>query len=238
MLNEDAFIPYRAVPTIARGRALVFAPHPDDEVLGCTGALLGHLAAGDPVRVIVVTDGGWGHDRPGDDYILRREEESRAAAEILGYDPPLFWRLKDRMLLQEPDLAQRVLAAIDEFSAELVYAPSWWEVHPDHRALSAAVTEAIRLRPRALLVLYEVGVPLQPNRLINLTFSLELKERALQAFKSQIAQQAYDQQILGLNAFRAYTLPCGARAAEAYRLVTHESLPRGEFNLPLMLSAR
>lgn len=238
MFYEDSFIPYESVDCIARGSALFFAPHPDDEVLGCTAALLSHVTLGDPVRVIVATNGGWGHDCPGDDYMLRRQSESCKAARILGYETPLFWGLRDRELLSEPDLVSRVLEAIDAFSAEVIYAPSWWEVHPDHRALSSAVTLALKHRPLARLVLYEVGVPLQPNRLMDLTPWLSLKQEAVAAFESQLALQAYDRQILGLNAFRAYTLPASARAAEAYRLIEPEEIQDQTLTLPLMLRIR
>ncbi|MGK0657973.1 PIG-L deacetylase family protein, partial [Methylococcus sp. S2T] len=32
--------------------AIVFAPHPDDEVFGCGGAIMLHVSNGDPVRVV------------------------------------------------------------------------------------------------------------------------------------------------------------------------------------------
>ena len=37
--------------------ALVLAPHPDDETLGCGATILRKVAAGTPVHVLVVTDG-------------------------------------------------------------------------------------------------------------------------------------------------------------------------------------
>ena len=36
---------------------LVFAPHPDDEVLGCGGTIIKHVMNGDNVYVCVVTSG-------------------------------------------------------------------------------------------------------------------------------------------------------------------------------------
>ena len=38
-------------------RVLVFAAHPDDEVLGMGGTIAVHTDAGDQVRIVVVTDG-------------------------------------------------------------------------------------------------------------------------------------------------------------------------------------
>jgi LmbE family N-acetylglucosaminyl deacetylase len=67
---------YPSLATIADlpSRVLVFAPHPDDEVLGCGGALALHARRGDHVRVVVVSDGGAG----GDPQV--RAAEAQAAA--------------------------------------------------------------------------------------------------------------------------------------------------------------
>ncbi|NBS17115.1 MAG: PIG-L family deacetylase [Gammaproteobacteria bacterium] len=221
MLLESHYVPYEVRPRIGRGRALFFAPHPDDEVFGCCGALLQHLADGDAVQVVVVTDGAYG-DRP-DALAYRgvRERESRAAADILGYNQLVFWGLPDRGLIVHDGLVERIRSEIIGFDADWVYAPSWWEVHPDHAALSAAVTSAVRaLSPRATLVLYEVGVPLQANCLLDLTDRLDLKKAAIAAFQSQLVVQSYDRHILALNVFRTYTLPPSVEAAEAYRIVS------------------
>lgn len=234
MLNEETYLPYEAAPRIGRGRALFFAPHPDDEVLGGTAALRQHVRDGDPLKVVIVSDGGFGRGGDQGAYVQQRQRESLKAARILGYEAPEFWGLPDRGLSDHPSLSESVDAALEAYDPDWVYAPSWWEIHPDHRALSAAVTSALRRRATASLVLYEVGVPLHPNRLLDLTPDLDLKRSALSAFESQLAQQAYDRQILGLNAFRAYTLPLGFLAAEAYRVVEPKKLP-ASLDLPWVL---
>jgi len=43
--------------TSAARSALVLAPHPDDETLGCGATILRKRAAGTPVHVLIVTDG-------------------------------------------------------------------------------------------------------------------------------------------------------------------------------------
>ena len=60
---------------------LAIGAHPDDVELGCGGALLAHVAAGDTVTVLVMTGGENG---PGDEPQVdgRRAEQERAAATL------------------------------------------------------------------------------------------------------------------------------------------------------------
>jgi len=218
---ESQYIPYEAQERIGRGKAIIFAPHPDDEILGCCGAIMQHLKDGDPLKVVIVTDGAFGQGEGAKDYALKRRQEALDAAKVLGYEDPMFWDLPDRGVIFDDKLVRRVGFEIDAMEAEWVYAPSWWEIHPDHSALSRAVTQAVKERGQGLkLVLYEVGVPLHANVLLDITDILETKRRAIGSFKSQLEVQPYDRHILALNVFRSYTLPFCVFAAEAYRVVT------------------
>src|SRR3989338_10183634 len=91
---ETRLTPYQASPLIECTAALVFAPHPDDEALGCGGLLCAYKAAGIPVTAVIVTSGDHGeHGKAGADV---REQESRAAADFLGIAKLIFWREPDR----------------------------------------------------------------------------------------------------------------------------------------------
>ena len=222
---EHQLVPYEAVKSLGRGPVLVFAPHPDDETLGCAGAIMRHLEAGDAVTVVMVTDGAFGPPAIRQAYLQTRQHEARCAASVLGYGEPIFWNLPDRGLVFEEALIDRIRASIEVEPSCLVYAPSWWEIHPDHRTLSLCVAEAIRrCRHDVALLMYEVGAPLQPNRLLDITVLHERKQAAIRCFASQLANQAYDQHIAALNRFRTYTFPAYVQFAEAYRLVTRHEL--------------
>lgn len=52
----------------------------------------------------------------------------------------------------------------------------------------------------------EVGQPQLPSPLVDITPALPLKQQALDCFPSQPASQRYDQHILALDRYRAYTL--------------------------------
>ncbi len=68
--------------------AVVFAPHPDDETLGCGGMILQKNQVGARVRIVFMTDGSQSHARflaPAELARLR-QEEARAAGKALGVD--------------------------------------------------------------------------------------------------------------------------------------------------------
>jgi len=212
---EHHFIPYSAVDYLPHGRVLVLAPHPDDEVLGCGGSIIRHVQAGDPVKVIIVTDGAYGAPDRAGDYALTRQQESIAAANVLGYGAPCFWALPDRSLEYGEFLIQRILRCIEDVQPDIVYAPSWWEIHPDHLALAMATVEAVRRSVRPLyLAMYEVGVPLHPNTLLDVTDIIDRKQAAIVCFASQMQQQPYDRHVTALNRFRTYTLSATVEAAD------------------------
>ncbi len=216
-MTEQQMAPFAAVALLPATRVLVLAPHPDDEVFGCGGAIAASLAAGVPVHVVVLTDGA------GQGQAEVRQAESRAAADQLGYGEPQFWGLPDRGQWEDQALAARLVAHIRETGADLLCAPSPWEVHPDHRqaarlAIQAALGTGVRV------AFYEVGSPLHPNVLLDITPHMALKQRAMQCFGSQLAFQAYDRHIAALNQYRSYTLAPAVMAAEAYLLLTAAEL--------------
>lgn len=224
--DEPTLFPYSARHTLDARRLLVLAPHPDDEVLGCGGLIAASLELGAEVQVLVLSDGGQGGD-PG-----VRESESIAAADVLaagrGGLEMLFWRLPDRGLARVPGLVARLQHLIVSSGADRVLMPSPFEIHPDHRALCLAGLQALRAAAvDAEGLFYEVGQPLMPDLLVDISAQVDRKRAALRCFGSQLTQQAYDDQLLGLNRYRAYTLGPGVSHAEAYQRVTPSALQRG-----------
>lgn len=212
---------------------LVFAPHPDDEVFGCGGAIMQHVEQNHTVKVIIVTDGAHGASQAAiPDYIRQRQNESIAAAAVLNYGHPVFWQYHDRDLIYGEKLVSEIVAAIRTAEADLVYAPSVYEIHPDHRALGMAAVEAVRrMDSKIHLALYEIGAPLRVNLLLDISDLATRKMEAMRCFASQNSIQRYDLDIAALNRYRTYTLPANVTAAEAYMLTTAQELT----NDPLQL---
>jgi len=230
---ETLLVPYQAVSHFSCTHALVFAPHPDDEVFGCGGAIMRHVEQEIPVTVIIVTDGAFGLDaEESSTYIFQRQQESIAAAEILGYGTPQFWKYSDRQVTYSEKFVQEILKTIQDSKANLIYAPSVFEMHPDHRAIGMAVVEAVRrIGKDTHIALYEIGIPMRPNRLLDITDLIERKAAAMSCFTSQNTRQRYDLHIAALNRYRSYTLPASVTAAEAYILLSAEELTQDPLKL-------
>lgn len=216
---EPFLIPYQTQPVPDARRILVLAPHPDDEVFGCGGAVALHAVQGAHVQPLILTSGEGGGEA------LARELESECSARILGTATPTFWRLKDRQVCADQALVDRLSELIVGGDFDLVYAPSPWEIHPDHRQASTLARLAISQSRRSVwLAYYEIGNPLRPNLLVDITSSAATKLRAMMSFHSQLERQNYARQIGALNRYRTYTLPSTVAAAEAFFLVSPNDL--------------
>jgi len=220
---ESDLIPYSAAETIVAHSVVVLAPHPDDEVFGCGGAIAAHAHLGVPVHVVILTNGAGAGDPE------LRAQESQSAAAMLGCTTPEFWGAADRALFCNEALQQRLLDTLQRHNADLLYAPSPWEVHPDHRQACVMAMQVVQhLGGRVRLAFYEIGVPLRPNVLLDITPHMSAKRAAMQCFTSQLNRQDYARQIEALNTYRTYTLPKHVLAAEAYWVVSAGQLTSGE----------
>ncbi len=222
MLEEDRLTTFHAwIPT--GKRVLVLAPHPDDETIGCGGTLRLHAMAGDPVKVVFLTKGGRGdvrnrHSKSG--YVARRCEEARKACERLGITDLEFWNHEDREVAAAAVIADQVATLLAAYRPQLVYAPSPFEIHPDHRAACEWLRRALDKQRDPPAVAYcEVSQPLAVNRLVDISRVIDSKLAALRCYQSQLEERPYDRVSLGLNRFRTLTLYPPAEYAEGFLLM-------------------
>jgi LmbE family N-acetylglucosaminyl deacetylase len=205
---------------------LVLAPHMDDEVIGCGGTLALHVAAGAVVSIVFLTDGrrggGAGTETAAAALADTRKKESRRALAELGITNIAFLEGEDGGLEATPSLAAALRAAITAAAPDIVYLPFFLEEHPDHRAASALLLEAVAGTSLSFRCHgYEVWTPLFPNCLVRIDATIEAKRRALTHYQSQLAEADYLHTSLGLNAYRSSVLAEGScRFAEAFCAVS------------------
>jgi N-acetylglucosamine malate deacetylase 1 len=110
---------------------LHIAPHLDDETLGCGGTLLAHIAAGDPVHWLLVTD-----PEPAADARARVDALGRA----YGFAGIHLLALPDRRLDVLPlgDLIEAFSDVVRQVRPHTIYVPHPADVHSDHRRVFEA----------------------------------------------------------------------------------------------------
>src|ERR1035437_3836067 len=221
--DERTLVPY-AASTFSGKRVLVLAPHPDDEVFGCGGALADLLERGARVDVVLVTDGA-ARGR----ITSARIAESQRALEALGGGIVHEGGIPDRGAGDRlPEIEALLARWLVEAAPDLVFAPSPVETHPDHRAVAVALfrvaarpasAAAARALDIATVAFFELSQPFRPNFLVDITRFRAQKERAMDAFVSQAAARDYAGFATGLSAYRRMTLSADVLAVEAYSVV-------------------
>ena len=188
-------------------RVMVVAPHPDDEAIGCGGALCLHADRGDRVAVVYLTSGELGASSMAREEVWAvREAEARRGCAILGAVAVTFLRLPDWYLRDHAAAAAVALAPLlAEGRPELIYLPHPEDEHPDHRSAlsiaSAALAESGIAAPP--LRGFEVWTPLSHfDEVEDISCVMTRKIRAVRAHASQLAAFRYDRAVRGLNLYR------------------------------------
>jgi LmbE family N-acetylglucosaminyl deacetylase len=214
-------------------KVMVFAAHPDDEVLCMGGTIAVHSDRGDEVTVVCLTDGS-STQYPGDESRRRqKDEEAQAAAKVLGVAEYVHLDFPDMRLdtLAHVEVNRVVEEHLRERQPEVVYT-AHPDVNLDHRMLfdSVAVgTRPIPDQPVLRLLTYAPTSSTEwtpaatnwfvPNWYVDVTSTLQRKLEAFACFKTEE---------------RPYPHPRNARALEAHAQF-HGSAVGCEYAEPFVL---
>jgi LmbE family N-acetylglucosaminyl deacetylase len=138
--------------------AVVFAPHQDDETLGCGGTMILKSDAGTAVTCVFMTDGHTSHQAflNKDRLVPLRRSEALAATAVIGLAPDHvhFLDFPDGALAVHHDSAEsRVAELLQRLAPEEVYVPYQRDRTPDHEAAYRIVAAVIRRLGRPVQVM-------------------------------------------------------------------------------------
>jgi LmbE family N-acetylglucosaminyl deacetylase len=219
-------------------RVLVFAPHPDDDVIGCGGSIAKHVAKGNMVGVVYMTSGDIGSLAHSPEEIAAiRETEARQAAKCLGISKVHFFKNFDGYLNFTWDNLVRITTILREFQPNVVYIPHEDDKHRDHRKTCELVAEACEWSssPRApvcgqnvwrvgTILCYEVGTPVRDCTYVeDITDFIDIKLRALDFHASQMHNLNYVEAVRSLNRFRGITTG-GGNYCECFQVLKATNL--------------
>jgi len=213
----------RAVPVRAPfGRSmLVVAPHQDDEIIGCGGAMLLQKAAGREVHVVFTQDGGDEHAEDGrtrEEQIAIREAESRAVAAAMGIPEPRFLRGVHLTGPEADRLAAELAEEIERVRADTVFTPFFLDYNYHHQLTNYILADALaRTARKPQIYGYEVWGLTVPNVVLNIDDVAADKRRLLSLYTSQISGKDYVHAIEGRNMYHSIHFGAGeCRFAERF----------------------
>jgi LmbE family N-acetylglucosaminyl deacetylase len=131
---------------------MAVAAHPDDVEAWCAGTLARAIDGGAIVRLLLVTSGDKGSGDPATDpraLAMRREDEAREAAHLLGIAEVVFLRHTDGEVENSVALRRDLIGWIRRWLPEIVFTfdpehplPPYFS-HRDHRTVGRATLDAI-----------------------------------------------------------------------------------------------
>ncbi|OYY94501.1 MAG: GlcNAc-PI de-N-acetylase [Hydrogenophilales bacterium 28-61-23] len=217
-------------------KTLIVAPHPDDELLGCGGALLRRHAEGGTVGWLLIT-AVLEKDGYDSTKVQAREREILQVREGLCIKPDNLFSLEfsttklDRVPTGE--LVGRISQVFKRFEPEEVFVPYAHDIHSDHRIVFEAVAACskwFRYPSIKRILAYETlsetdcildaEAVFKPNVFVDISMYLERKLQLLSCYQSELGEFPFPR---SESAVRALAQVRGAQsgfmAAEAFQLL-------------------
>lgn len=212
-------------------KVLVFAAHPDDEIIGVGGTLYKHVKAGDTVDVVIVGGKTTSRDLQQD----VSTDETKNALKILGINSYVNENIPDNRFdsINLLDIVKMVAKHVRNLTPDIVYTHHFGDLNVDHRILSEAVITACRPIENGCveeirmfetlssteMAGYETKSVFQPNMFIDISEELKLKLEALSCYKSEIRDYPHPRSLRAIE-YNAYVwgVKNNLKAAEAFHL--------------------
>jgi N-acetylglucosamine malate deacetylase 1 len=178
---------------------LVFAAHPDDAELGCSGTILSHIAKGYKVGIVDFTSGELGTRGSGELRLI----EANEASNIIGLSVRENLGFRDGFFVNDEQHQLKLIEIIRKYQPELVLANAPDDRHPDHGRAAKLATDACFYAGLPKIVTYDQkgntqpqwrsknlfhyiqDMYLEPDFVIDISEFWEKKIESIKAFKSQ-----------------------------------------------------
>ena len=211
-------------------KVLVIAVHPDDETLGCGGAILRHRERGDEVYWLIVTNisAKDGYDKS---RVRDRQKEIDLVSREYGFKDVFKLNMPAARLDQVPrqDLVEAVRKVVDSVKPGTVVLPYEFDVHSDHRIVFEAAyscTKVFRHPSVRKVMMMEVlseteyaaaGHTFTPNCYVDVTEHLERKIGILNIYKGETGKHPFPRSQESVRALATLRgAAAGCRYAEGF----------------------
>lgn len=177
---------------------LVFAAHPDDAELGCSGTIAAQIAQGNKVGIVDFTQGEMGTRGTPE----LRLQEAEDAAKILGLTARENMGFQDVFFRDDEEHQLKLIQVIRKYQPEIVLANAVNDRHPDHGKGSSLASKASFMSGLAKIETFQDGVMqspwrpkfvyhyiqnnyIEPDFIVDISDFWEIKIKSIAAFGSQ-----------------------------------------------------
>ena len=217
---------------------LVVAAHSDDEVLGCGGTIAKHVASGDEVHIVFMTN-GVGSRYSSVIEAQERKNSSRDVANLLGVVSTTQFEFPDNKMDTVPllDVVKLIELLVEKLRPTMIYTHHCGDLNIDHQLTHKAVLTACRPQPGcSVREIYSFEVlsstewqspgtaPFLITKYVDITDYIDVKEAALEIYYRELRPEPHSRSsknILRLSALRGNSI--GIAYAEAFFTVRHIS---------------
>ena len=222
-------------------RVLICVAHPDDETIGCGGAIAHHVKNKDKVYCIYMTDGvGARFSRIKNSLINERKKNSKLAAKILGFE----WLSDycgnfpdngmDKVKLLE--VVKKIEIVKQKIKPHIIYTHNPHDLNVDHRIVAAATLTAFRPQAKEVwnkILAFEIpsstdfayfkkNKVFQPNYFLDIRKFWAKKKKALQAYATEIKKFPNSRSLKGIEILSKFRgIQNGLEQAEAFQILKH-----------------
>ena len=210
-------------------KVMVFAPHPDDETLGCGGTLLRHREKGDELHWYIASE----LKDSESDFFKKRLQEIDAVSNVYSFSTIEFGHFVATELdtYSKSELIGSISNAINSVKPDVIYIPYRNDVHSDHAAVFDAVascTKSFRYpfisKIRAYETLSETEFGLRPddggfkpNLFIDITSNFATKIQIMEQYESELGVHPFPRSAKNIEALAILRgATAGVEYAEAF----------------------
>lgn len=216
---------------------IVISAHPDDETLGVGGTILKHIANGDNVYWLIVTNvfenQGFSKERVESRQLeISKVEKMFGFKETFNLNYPTMTLSSSSLIKMVPDIS----SLFSEVKPEIIYTLNRSDAHSDHRVIFDAVmacTKSFRYPFIKQILMYECISETEfapalaekaflPNYFVDITNYIDKKNEIMKVFESEIAEHPFPRSIENIKAlahFRGASV--GVKYAEAFQLLKY-----------------
>ena len=215
---------------MSNNKIIVVAPHPDDETLGCGGALLRHKAEGDEIHWLIATE------MEESQSIKQRNTEINKIKNLYDFDSinrlGLSTTKVDKYNVSE--LVLKISYIFNKVKPNIVYLPFKGDVHSDHKYIFDAAyscTKSFRYPFIKKIYMMEILSETEfsanvnegcftPNVFVDISKYMDKKIEIMSVYKSEIGEHPFPRSERGIKALATYRgMVAGCEYAESFMLL-------------------